>query len=295
MNLFTILRKNLKTLPDYFHCNAPFKKCVTNQTLFLASSSPRRKHLLAQAGWKFDVFPAQVDETRLPGESVNTYVLRVAISKARAVITHVQTKLNALGKESKDHLPACASRDRIYVLAADTAVVDGKDVLGKPQDEAEAIYMLGRLRSRIHQVYSGVALACVQPENGFHVAREENDAYIKILTSVCVTDVVLRDYNDEEVTEYVASRDPLDKAGAYAIQNKSFHPARSIKGCYANVVGLPLCHVAQVFEEMGITPPVAGEHVFPICQRVFADDLLCLDCCRAVWQANRAPVLETIR
>jgi len=185
-------------------------------TLILASNSPRRRQLLALAGWTFNVSAADVDESQLPNESPADYVLRLAEKKARAVK---------------------ADADQI-ILAADTAVVDGPDILGKPKDNADAVAMLTRLRGHTHQVYSGIAL--LRLSDGL------------MLKDLCITDVPMRDYTDDEIHAYVATGDPLDKAGAYAIQHPQFSPVARMDGCYASVMGLPMCHVILQLRKMNI-------------------------------------------
>ncbi|HEX5809216.1 MAG TPA: Maf family protein, partial [Anaerolineales bacterium] len=127
-------------------------------------------------------------------------------------------------------------------LAADTAVIDGADILGKPGDREEAVAMLRRLRGHIHQVYTGIAL--FRPRDGL------------LLKDLCITDVPMRDYSDEEIHAYVQTGDPLDKAGAYAIQHPDFQPVdiASLNGCYASVMGLPVCHVIRLMRMMDIQP-----------------------------------------
>jgi MAF protein len=186
--------------------------------LILASNSPRRRQLLALAGWEFTVVAADVDESQRPNESPAEYVLRLAETKARAI---------RAGAEQ-------------LILAADTTVVDGQDILGKPQNNAEAIAMLKRLRGRTHQVYSGIAL--LRLSDGL------------LLKDLCITDVPMRDYSDEEILAYVQTGDPLDKAGAYAIQHPEFHPVSSLEGCFASVMGLPVCHVIRLMRKMNIQP-----------------------------------------
>jgi len=187
-------------------------------SLILASNSPRRRQLLALANWNFVVSVADVDESQYENESPADYVLRLAETKARAIK---------------------ADMDQI-ILAADTTVVDGSEILGKPKDNAEAIKMLTQLRGRTHQVYTGVALLRVS--DGF------------LLTDLCVTDVPMRAYSDEEIRSYVATGDPLDKAGAYAIQHPEFSPVASMNGCYASVMGLPMCHVVRMMRKMEVEP-----------------------------------------
>ena len=186
--------------------------------LILASNSPRRRQLLGLAGWPFSVSAANVDETEFANELPSDYVLRLAETKARAVQ---------------------AEADQV-VLAADTTVVDGTDILGKPRDGVEATAMLKRLRGHRHQVYTGIAL--LRRSDGL------------LLKDLCVTDVPMRDYSDEEIEAYVATGDPLDKAGAYAIQHPDFHPVANLDGCYASVMGLPMCHVILLMRKMDIQP-----------------------------------------
>ena len=186
--------------------------------LILASNSPRRRQLLALSGWDFEVIVADVDESLFPqNEPPADYVLRLAETKARAV-------------------PA---RSDQVVLAADTTVVDGSEILGKPKDKAEAFAMLTRLRGHTHQVYTGIALL-----------RQSDGLLFKEL---CVTDVPMRNYSDEEINAYIATGDPLDKAGAYAIQHSQFHPVTNVSGCYTSVMGLPLCQVASLMGKMGFS------------------------------------------
>jgi MAF protein len=186
--------------------------------LILASNSPRRRQLLALANWNFVVSAADVDESLRENELPADYVLRLAEAKARAVK---------------------ADADQI-ILAADTTVVDGLNILGKPRDNVEAVTMLIQLRGRTHQVYTGVAL--LRMSDGF------------LLTDLCITDVPMRSYSDEEIHNYVATGDPLDKAGAYAIQHPEFSPVANMNGCFAGVMGLPLCHVTRLFRRMNIEP-----------------------------------------
>jgi septum formation protein len=190
--------------------------------LVLASNSPRRKQLLSLGGWDFTVFPAHVDESVLPGESPSEYVRRLAESKAWAVLGQ--------GKFSADTL----------VVAADTTVVDGRTILGKPRDAQEAETMLKSLRGRSHQVLTGLAL--------LSAAERE------LVGDLCASEVFMRAYSDEEIEEYIASGDPFDKAGAYAIQHPGFKPAERLQGCYANVMGLPVCHLSALLATFGVYP-----------------------------------------
>jgi len=184
--------------------------------LILASNSPRRRQLLGLIGLDFRVRPADVDETPLAAEPAQEYVRRLAASKARFV-----------------GLPP--SPDSL-VVAADTTVVDGNQILGKPVDNEDAARILRQLKGRYHQVYTAVAVMW-QGE---------------VLVTCCSTDVPMRNYSDAEMQAYIESGDPLDKAGAYAIQNLGFHPVENLQGCYANVVGLPLCHLVNAIRKFAI-------------------------------------------
>ncbi len=186
--------------------------------LVLASNSPRRKDLLALAGLPFEVIVSDTDESLLADESPRDYVRRLAIAKARDASVR-----------------ADASQ---VVVAADTTVVDGNAILGKPANPSEAKRMLRQLRGRVHQVYTGIA-----------VLRDGN-----LSADVCVTDVPMRAYSDAEIEAYVATGDPLDKAGAYAIQHADFQPVETMNGCYASVMGLPLCHVTRLLAQMDAPP-----------------------------------------
>lgn len=188
--------------------------------LVLASNSPRRRQLMALGGWTFTLIPAAVDERPLPGEPPREYVLRLAEDKARTVA----------GRAPQDAL----------VIAADTAVVDGADILGKPDDAQQAETMLRRLRGRSHQVYT--ALAVLRLTDGV------------LLSDLCQTEVPMRHYSDEEMAIYIASGDPFDKAGAYAIQHEEFRPVEHLSGCFANVMGLPLCHLTRTLKKLGDPP-----------------------------------------
>jgi len=186
--------------------------------LILASNSPRRRQLLALADWMFHIVVTDVDESLRVNESPAEYVLRLAETKARAITAHP---------------------DQI-ILAADTTVVDGGNILGKPKDNLDAFAMLTRLRGHTHQVYTGVAL--LRLSDGF------------LLKELCITDVPMRNYSEEEMQAYIQTGDPLDKAGAYAIQHPQFRPVASMSGCYASVMGLPMCHVVRMLRKLDIPP-----------------------------------------
>jgi len=186
----------------------------------LGSNSPRRQQMISWTGWTFTVQPADLDESRLPGESPAEYVTRLAVAKARVVAEQNETTQ--------------------LILAADTIVVDGDFLLGKPSSAAEAVNMLRQLRWRTHQVYTAIALL---------------DPVTQMLeTDLCVSQVPMREYSDAEIAAYVATGDPLDKAGAYAIQHAEFHPVENFSGCYASVMGLPLCHLVRTARYFGVEP-----------------------------------------
>jgi septum formation protein len=196
------------------------------KNLVLASVSPRRKELMAIGGWQFEVMPANIDEDFLPVEKPNSYVLRMAESKANAV----------------ENL---ASRGSL-VIGADTTVVGPLGgILAKPQNEKEALEMLRSLRGLVHQVYTGVVI--LQAGSGM------------IDRDVCITYVQMRSYSESEMHDYIATGDPFDKAGGYAIQHEEFDPVERIKGCYTNVVGLPICTLAHLLEKQGVKTP----YLFP--------------------------------
>ena len=190
--------------------------------LVLASNSPRRRQLLALGGWDFEVLPVTVDEHPLREEDPRAYVLRLAVDKATKAAEQ-------------------AGLDDV-IIGSDTAVVDGETILGKPVDQVEAEHMLRSLRGRVHQVYTALAV----------VYRAGDGLRTDICTDICMTDVYMRDYSDSEMLAYIQSGDPFDKAGAYAIQHESFHPAAKFQGCFANVMGLPVCHLARLLDQIGI-------------------------------------------
>lgn len=193
------------------------------ERLVLASASPRRRKLFSLLEVPFVAAAAYVDEESEGGESPQEMVCRLSLAKAKA-------KGVAL------------SYPEGLIVAADTIVVLNGDVLGKPADEAEAVAMLRRLRGRKHIVFSGVTVY--------------NPALGRAITELVKSAVWMRAYTDEEVARYAASGDPLDKAGAYAIQYQNFSPVERIEGCYACIMGLPLCHLAMALVQLGLMLPV---------------------------------------
>jgi len=185
--------------------------------LVLASSSPRRAEVLADAGFTFEAVAAGVDETRRTGEQAEAYVRRLAEAKARAVAGGVSP-------------PA-------IVIAADTVVVMDGEVLGKPASAEDAGRMLRSLSGRTHQVLTGLAVLKIPG----------GAAWVEIET----TQVTFAPLAEAEIEAYVTSGEPLDKAGAYAIQGRGGRFVARVEGCYFNVVGLPLARLYRILREMG--------------------------------------------
>lgn len=184
--------------------------------LVLASASPRRRALLRLVGIRHTVAPSQVDETPR-GETPQVHVRRLALEKAVAV---------------------AKGRARSLVLGADSVVAIDGAILGKPASAEDAMAMLARLQGRSHQVLTGVALV----EAGGRILESHVER----------TDVTMRPAGERELRAYVASGEPMDKAGAYAIQGAGGVLVTSIAGCYANVVGLPLCAVCRWLASRGV-------------------------------------------
>ena len=182
--------------------------------LILASASPRRSELLRAAGFAFEILPAHVDERPLPGETPDTYVRRVALDKARVV--------------------AACLPDAV-VLAADTCVVVDDTILGKPADDGDSARMLAMLSGRPHDVLTGVAV--IGPA-GTRVESADSR-------------VVFTPLSAEEIAWYVASGEPGDKAGAYAIQGLASRFVERVEGSHSNVVGLPVALVYRLLREQG--------------------------------------------
>ena len=192
---------------------------MSKPRLLLASQSPRRHELLALLGIPFEVTAPDVAEVPRADESPVALAIRLSQAKARA---------------------ACSDAAIFGVIACDTVVALDGELLGKPRDAAEATAMLRRLRGRRHTVHSAVNL--LETATGH------------TLTDVAETQVVMRAYTDAEMAAYVASGDPLDKAGAYAIQHSGFRPVAELRGCYANVMGLPLCHLTRCLRVWEVEP-----------------------------------------
>ncbi len=175
---------------------------------------------------EFDCRPSDIDETPLPEELPAAYCRRIALSKALKCAESV-------------------SGDAI-IIGSDTTVCIGTRIFGKPRDAEDAAEMLRTLNGRSHKVCTAAVLISLTGKSR------------RILRTCCETSVRLRTMDRDEIRDYVASGDPMDKAGAYAIQNLTFHPVESVNGCYAGVVGLPLCHVCAMLHAVGYDsfPPV---------------------------------------
>jgi septum formation protein len=184
-------------------------------TIVLASQSPRRREFFRLLGIPHVVDAADVDEENHTG-----------LAPAEVVQSLSQTKARTVAVRHPDAI----------VVGADTIVVLDGNILGKPADEADAMRMLRALRGREHLVLSSVTV--IHPSGVEVTERTE-------------TVVRMRDYSEDELRAYVGSGDPMDKAGAYAIQNAAFRPVAEIAGCYTSVMGLPLCHLARAFWRVG--------------------------------------------
>ena len=186
--------------------------------LYLASKSPRRAELLTRLGLRFGVLDLDIPEHRQPNEAAEEYVRRVAREKAGAGLLTVMAVANAV------------------VLGADTEVILDDDVFGKPADAADAAAMLRRLSGRVHRVVSAVSVVSA--------AREAQ--------AVSVSEVEFAKLDDAEIAAYVASGDPMGKAGAYAIQGGAERFVRHLSGSFSGVMGLPLFETSRLLKEFGV-------------------------------------------
>lgn len=195
----------------------------------LASSSPRRRELIASLGFEFEIIKPDVDETQHADENPYEFVERVSNDKAKAVVQMVS-------QQNDDTVILAADT---IVVAADTIGVDfDGELLGKPENDADARGMLQRLRGISHTVCTAIQVIRLGDE------AQQISQQVRTL-------VTMRDYSDAEIDAYIATGDPMDKAGSYAIQHPVFRPVDHIDGCYNNVVGLPLCAVKQALSEVG--------------------------------------------
>lgn len=202
-------------------------------TLVLASASPRRHELLAQLGVPFQVRPTDVDESPRPGEDAEALVRRLAVDKAQAAL-------------------AAAADGDVVVLAADTLVsVDGQ-VLGKPIDEAHAARMLRKLSGSRHQVLTGVAVGRRAAGGSPADAEVGLAPAASIAVEVVTTHVHMREWTPDEIAAYVATGEPMDKAGSYAIQEIGDRFVTEVEGSFDNVVGLPVAVAGRMLADAGI-------------------------------------------
>jgi septum formation protein len=202
--------------------------------LVLASASPRRRQLLAQAGFTFEVRPAHIPEDTRHGEDPIVYVTRLAREKAQVVFNQITA--NAASEAVDAATSGAIDISSLAVLGADTTVTLDGQILGKPEDPDDAARILRMLSGRSHRVVTGVALVT---QAAVEVAAE-------------VTAVQFLTLSDEEIAAYVASGEPMDKAGAYGIQGQAARWIPRVEGCYFNVMGLPLALVATMLESRGI-------------------------------------------
>lgn len=192
--------------------------------IVLASASPRRRELLTQVGVAAQVVPAAIDEHVLPGETAEQHVLRLSKAKATAVAARTQVQ----GR---------------WFIGSDTVVVRDEAILGKPADGGEAAAMLRSLAGRAHTVVSGYAV-------------HDRDTG-RTISAAVTTRVWFKALTEREIAGYLATGEPFDKAGAYAIQGVGAFMVTHIEGSYPNVVGLPLCEVLAALEQLGAPPPFA--------------------------------------
>ena len=188
-----------------------------NPLLILASKSPRRRYLLKQAGLSFSIIPSNLNEKSLPMSSPETYVRELAEAKARDI---------------------AEKHPESWVIGADTIVLIDGTILGKPRSREEARKMLEQLSGNTHQVLTGYAICCY-----------EKDRYF---SDTVKTDVRFKHLTNDEIQWYIHTKEPFDKAGAYAIQGLGTFLVRSINGSYSNVVGLPVCEVVEFLIKEGI-------------------------------------------
>jgi len=193
--------------------------------LILASKSPRRRYLLEQAGLSFSVIPSDIDETAIPLSPPEIYVKVLSEAKAESIAKKYPEK---------------------WVIGADTIVLKDGVVLGKPGSIDEARSMLKKLSGEIHQVFTGYSILC----------KSKN----RIFSETVQTEVLFKNLTDEEIEWYIHTKEPFDKAGAYAIQGLGTFLVKRINGSYTNVVGLPVCEVIEFLIQEGIVglrvPPI---------------------------------------
>jgi len=183
--------------------------------VILASASPRRKELLAKLGLTFKIVPAHIDESMLPGEKPLEHVRRLAEEKGRAIAEKYPEQI---------------------IISADTIVVYHEQILGKPIDKTDAFNMLRLLSGNTHQVITAFSILC----GSGNILMTEDE----------VTEVRFRDLSDEDIREYIEGGSPMDKAGAYGIQDISANLVQSISGCFYNVIGFPIAHFQETWDPL---------------------------------------------
>lgn len=203
---------------------------MTSLPLLLASASPRRRQILSLLGLPYQVCVSPVDEDA-------TQELYSGPIEGLAAWLAEQKALGALTlPEASGHI----------VVTADTTVLLDGEVLGKPRDTDHARELLLSLRDRWHRVITGLAVSKI------------TNGQIQVRSASCTTPVLMRPYSEEDVVAYIATGDPMDKAGSYGIQHAAFQPTARIHGCYLNVVGLPLCTLVALLAEFDVYPAVTG-------------------------------------
>jgi septum formation protein len=218
----------MNTQDQYLPASAPI--------LVLASASPRRLQLLSDLGLKFEVFPSDIDETIEPGLTPEQVALNLAQGKAQSVGKRIY---NQFALSNIKHDQSGKEANKLVVLGADTIVVLNGEIIGKPQSPADAETMLQKLAGKCHTVYTAVAV--LQLPTG------------KIDTRCLASKVYMREMTKEEVVTYVATKEPLDKAGSYALQGIGSAFVDRIDGCYTNIIGLPVPTTVELLRQAGIT------------------------------------------
>jgi septum formation protein len=193
--------------------------------IILASASPRRKELLRQIGLIFAVVPSEIEEDVKDGEEPREHVLRLARLKAQEI---------------------ARDQDSAVIIAADTIVVLSGEILGKPKDEEEAFEILSQLSGRVHRVFTGFCVLDASDGSEYSEAVESK--------------VRFKHLTPEEIRRYIKTGEPMDKAGAYAVQGRGSYMIKEIQGSYTNVVGLPLCELVEVLTRVKVIElyPIAG-------------------------------------
>ena len=204
----------------HIECIASLTYDEITPRITLASGSPRRLDLLSQMNIDFQVISSDIPEYHLENESAEEMTRRLSFEKAYAVYQGINEG---------------------YVIGADSTVVWKNLPIGKPTDNEDARRMLRELRGTMHEVTTGVTI--IDAKSGRHI------------TDSMTSNITLREYSDQEIEESIARGTPMDKAGAYAIQDEIFKPGEMTNGCYTNVIGLPLCRLNEMFAKFGVKLP----------------------------------------